>query len=80
MARLNKKALTYEVSVQHLGLLFLGKLLLGVGIGILVSQFVADFSIPLIILGVIIVVPALMVLIQKDAMKTSELESKIRRK
>jgi len=75
---LNKKIIKKEITLLQFLLLITGKLLIGIGIGISIAYYALPYSIPLIIIGVLILLPIFYSLFRVEAAEEKYLEKKLK--
>ncbi len=76
---LNRKIIKKEVSLLHYLLLFTGKLFIGIGIGAIISAYALPFSFPIILIGVLILLPLTYYLFKAEKKKETELEKQLKK-
>jgi len=75
---IEKKIIRKEIKLIHFILSTTGKLFIGIGIGILISNWALPFSIPLIIIGVLILLPTLHFLFKEEKEEEQDLKKKLK--
>jgi F0F1-type ATP synthase assembly protein I len=77
-AKLRKKIILREISLVHFLLLATGKIFVGIGIGILITSYALPYSYPLIIIGVLILLPGFYNLFKLENFEESQLKKKLK--
>ena len=73
-----KKFLKKEVTVLHYILLSMSKIFIGLGIGIYIADYAAPFSLPLILIGGLVLLPTLNYLLTVEEKEEVKFEKKLK--
>lgn len=76
---LSKLAIKREISLMHLLILLTSKLFIGISIGLMFSDFAFPYSYPLLLIGFLILGPALLKLFQEEVETDTSLEKKLKK-
>jgi len=71
---LNKKIIKKEITLLHYIMLTTSKLLIGIGIGIWIAQAGFPYTVPIIMAGVLILMPSLYFLFKEEKIIDEKLE------